>query len=367
MSKKVYMILTNGFDPDVRVYKEAKYLVEKEYDVEILCWDRKCEYKEKTEEIIDGIKIKRFHILSQPGTGMKQLGAYLKFMINISKYLKKEKCFYLHCHDLDGAIVGYITSTFKPKVKFVFDMHELYTTEEFSYGKFKIIIKVLINQIYKRSYKIIYVNEEQVLTISNKNKNKLIYLPNYPEICNYMPIEKEKNNKCRINYVGAIRDYDSLKALIDLGKKQIEYSIGLYGTGTAYGQIKEMRLPPNIMLYGQYNGITDIAEIYRKTDILFCSYNPNNYNWKIAYPVKFFESIITMTPIIVSEGTKVAEFVKDNKIGEAVRYGDSKSICAAIERIEKRYEEYVKNIRKISDMYKWEKIVDRLSSVYKEK
>ena len=37
-SNKVYMILTNGFDPDVRVYKEAKYLVEKNFEVTILCW-----------------------------------------------------------------------------------------------------------------------------------------------------------------------------------------------------------------------------------------------------------------------------------------------------------------------------------------
>ena len=72
-SNKVYMILTNGFDPDVRVYKEAKYLVEKNFDVTILCWDRRCEYIDKEEEILDGIKIKRFFIPSTPGTGLKQL------------------------------------------------------------------------------------------------------------------------------------------------------------------------------------------------------------------------------------------------------------------------------------------------------
>ena len=65
-SNKVYMILTNGFDPDVRVYKEAKYLVEKNFEVTILCWDRRCEYIDKKEEILDGIKIKRFFIPSTP-------------------------------------------------------------------------------------------------------------------------------------------------------------------------------------------------------------------------------------------------------------------------------------------------------------
>ena len=37
---KVIMILTNSFDPDLRVYKEAQYIASKGYEVEILCCDR---------------------------------------------------------------------------------------------------------------------------------------------------------------------------------------------------------------------------------------------------------------------------------------------------------------------------------------
>ena len=58
--KKVKMILTNGFGPDVRVYKEAKYLVSEGFDVEILCWDRRSEFIDSEYETVDGIFIKRF-------------------------------------------------------------------------------------------------------------------------------------------------------------------------------------------------------------------------------------------------------------------------------------------------------------------
>ena len=44
---KVIMILTNGFAPDLRVYKEAKYLAQKCNEVEILCWDRENKYIDK--------------------------------------------------------------------------------------------------------------------------------------------------------------------------------------------------------------------------------------------------------------------------------------------------------------------------------
>ena len=84
-NKNIFMILTNGFNPDVRVYKEAKFLVQNGYNVTILCWDRKCKNELKIEENIDGINIKRFKIQSKPGSGMKQLMPFLKFAWQVRK------------------------------------------------------------------------------------------------------------------------------------------------------------------------------------------------------------------------------------------------------------------------------------------
>ena len=143
-SNKVYMILTNGFDPDVRVYKEAKYLVEKNFDVTILCWDRRCEYIDKEEEILDGIKIKRFFIPSTPGTGLKQLIPYFKFMRSVKNCLKNKEYNYLHCHDFDGIVVGMATKK-KKKKQIIFDMHEIYNN--YAYAKNKIFKKIFNNTL----------------------------------------------------------------------------------------------------------------------------------------------------------------------------------------------------------------------------
>ncbi|WP_406547903.1 hypothetical protein ACI7YV_17510 [Clostridium ljungdahlii] len=56
----IAMILTNGFDPDPRVYKEAKSLTKLGHKITILCWDREGTYIDKPEENLDGIKIVRF-------------------------------------------------------------------------------------------------------------------------------------------------------------------------------------------------------------------------------------------------------------------------------------------------------------------
>ena len=52
-NKKIYMILTNGFNPDFRVLKEAVVLHNAGYDVEVICWDRKGEYIDRQEELRD--------------------------------------------------------------------------------------------------------------------------------------------------------------------------------------------------------------------------------------------------------------------------------------------------------------------------
>lgn len=361
------MILTNGFDPDVRVYKEARFLVDKGFHITILCWDRECEYKQKSEEILDGINIKRFHIFSKPGSGIKQIPAFMKFIKETRKYIKYNNEFeYIHCHDLDGAIVGYISTIFKKDKKRIFDMHEIYTSKEFIYGKFKLITDIILNRIYKKFDKIIYVNEIQTENVNKKYKEKLVFLPNYPILTDYKPIEKEKNANVRINYVGSVRDYKSLKSLIDAGNTMDEVNIGIYGTGTCYEEIKNINLPKNVNVYGKYDGIKDISKIYRNTEILYCSYDNTNYNWKIAYPVKLFESIITLTPIIVSKDTVAGEFVLEKKIGRVIEYGNSESVIEAIRDIIENYEKYIGRLKEIANSYKWEEVVENLYNIYKE-
>ncbi len=360
-SKKIYMILTNGFDPDVRVYKEAKYLVSIGFDVCVLCWDRKCEFKDKLEENIDGITIKRFPILSQPGTGMKQILPYIKFIQSVRDYLKDEEYYYLHCHDFDGMMVGMFTKKRRQK-KVIFDMHEIYTN--YAYAK-NVLFHHVFRFILKKVNYIIYVNDEQIKDIFTKEK--LVFLPNYPEAQKYMPIEKNTSSQVRINYIGALRDDDSLKCLAGIADQREKYKIGLYGMGTSYEKLCAEFKNSAVYLHGKYNGMKESGEIYRNTDILYCVYNPEVANWKNAYPVKLFEAIVTLTPILVSKNTTAGNFVTEYGIGEEIEYNQQESLLEAIEKICKNYPAYIENLKKISKQYRWENVTKNLDKIYKEK
>jgi hypothetical protein len=124
MNEKIVMLLTNSFDPDVRVYKEASYLIEKGFHVSILCWDKEKDSSLQEDTIIDGIHVLRFRIPSKAGQGIKQVFPYMKYINACKRYFKSHESEYIHCNDLDGVVAGYLSR--KGKTKMVFDMHEFY-------------------------------------------------------------------------------------------------------------------------------------------------------------------------------------------------------------------------------------------------
>lgn len=357
------MILTNRFNPDVRVLKEAKYLVNIGYNVEVLCWDRG-ELVQEGDEIIQGIKIKRFWIPSRAGSGFKQLPSYLKFLNMCKRYIKKNNYDFLHCHDLDGAIIGCLISNHK-KDKMIFDMHEFYESGRLE--RVKKMVRIFINYIQNRSYKILYVNDTQIQNVKASNKSKLIYLPNYPEAYKFRNLEKVTSEKLRIVYTGHPRHFFPLKALMDASVNNNLVEIKINGYGPDYEKLK--KIEPNynnVKVTGKYSH-DDIAKLYSETDLVYCVYNTGNVNNETALPTKFFEAIISEKPIIVNKKSYMADICTKYDIGYLVDPLKPESIATIISNIlndRNDLEEKRNNIGKIKNKYSWEKVVTNLNEAY---
>lgn len=352
------MILSNSFDPDIRVYKEAFALTQNGMKVKIHCWDRNSSKKEY--EDVDGIEIIRYRIKSKFGTGVKQLPAYLKFSYKVLKALKKERNIIVHCHDFDTMLIGLLTHK---KIYKVFDMHENYNYE--MVGLKSKIYTILYKRGLAKFDKFIYISNQQLNKLPLKvNKDKLIYLPNYPRTMDYTPIEKSKSDTLRVNYVGVVRDTKSLETLIKCSL--YDYEIGIYGSGVGYEVINLFNKCYTSKLYGHFDGIKDTSRIYRNTDILYCVYDPKNFNWKNAYFVKLYEAIITKTPIIVAKNTLAGDFVTLNQIGCAVDYGNEEELLNAIKLIEVNYDAIVEKFNGLSEMYAWEQVAMKFINEFKE-
>ena len=361
---KIIMILTNRYDPDVRVYKEAKYLVEKGFEVEILCWDRESHYPDKEVEIEEGILIKRFFPPAKYGSGIKQIPSYIKFLNEVKKYLKNIDFDYIHCHDLDGAIVG--NAVKKDNTKLIFDMHEFYEVQG-SKQKIRRIIRSLVSFIQTKFDFIIYVNPVQIKKIKNINRNKLVYLPNYPEVKNYRDFSKVESSSLKVSYIGAVRQYTELKNLIEASKEQKNIKLSIHGEGVAYKPLKEIAKGyKNVDITGVFKH-HQAGKLFSECDVLYAVYPIHTLQNRIAYPVKFFEAIASKTPIIVSKGTVLEDEVIEKNIGFAVdgqNVNEIENLLSYINLNRDVLKDKAESIKIVQNDFHWEAVVKNLDEIY---
>lgn len=361
--KNVKIIAAEEIIRDQRVIKEAEYITDLGYNVDVLCWDRENEFKDIEIQIIGKIKIKRFFPFSVYGTGLKQIIPYLKFAYEVYQYLKKEEYEYLHCQNLDGVLIGMLVGR---KKKIIFDMREYYEGRERSKIK-KILIKWLVSTSVKRSLKVIYVNDTQIAKFTPDEKKKLVYLPNYPRASLMECSNKTMSKNLRITYIGGVRQYEEFLNLFEAVIDMSDVKVSIHGSGSTYKKLKEMgKVYKNVEITGKFE-VSDIPRLYNDADITYCVYSIKNENWKTGYGIKLYESIITETPLIVCKESAGEKFVLDNKIGFSVDSTNIEEIRSLIEELNtnrKLLSDMKENLHRIKHKYTWEKVVSNLEGIY---
>ena len=363
----ILMILSNGFDPDVRMHKQAKALAAAGHRVEIFCWDRESRYRDKPVEELDGFTIHRCFIPSRYGTGLRQLFPFFQFMDACRRYIcsLSHPPDYCHCADLDGMLAGLYGR--RRKTRLVFDMREFYESGTFRH--FRLPIRFLVRFMQDRSEKIIYVNETQQAQVQKRNLHKLVFLPNYPEQALGAFSGKTSSSVLRISYVGYVRHPAQLQGLIEAAGDRPGVQVGIYGGGVALERVQRLAKPyKNCTVPGLFRH-SEVGEIYRHTDLLYCVYDANDPNDRTAYPTKLFEAITTGTPILVAAGTVLSDFCLKHGIGFAVDENYRASLEKILDTVQKDHgilEQMSTRERELSPQYVWETAAEDLLVAYRQ-
>ncbi len=302
MRKHITMFLTNGFEPDVRVYKEAEYLISKGYKVTILCWDRDADSQRPERETLDGINVIRFKIPSVAGSGKKQLSAFFKYIKACRRYTKKVKSDYYHCNDIDGAIAWYLAK--RDKADMVFDMHEYYENMAYEHPLKRIFWRRLTLFMIKRSVFALYENDLYLQKPYNQVRKKLVPLKNYPNRRMVKAVGKTQSDVFRIGYHGAVRSQIAeFTTLFEVVKDMQDVRVDIHGGGPDLKKLQEIALNyDNVTVHGPFNGTKELTALYADSDIIFAGYSTNVPGKEMEEVVKFYECIVTGTPIILTSG-----------------------------------------------------------------
>lgn len=374
MMKKVKMILGNSFKNDIRVLKEARTLVQNGYEVEVLAWDRENELLNKEYEEINGIKIKRFFPKAKYGSGKKQIFSFIKFIFEVKKYLKNKEFDYLHCHDLDGLIVGYIIK--KEKYKLIYDSHEFFA----GYKNMKIDKKIyyLEKILLKKVSEIISVSESicsEMKKIYKLKKNPIL-LRNIPY---YYQTDKKQNllreefgisdEKKILLYQGIFISGRGIEEIIKLLKDLPQiFVLVLIGKGKEKAKILEMiekEKLKNRVYIKEFVPNNVLINYTSSADIGIHLAENKNLSYYYSLPNKLFEFIQGELPILCRNFPEMNNLILKYGLGKTVRFNSKSEIVDEILLILKNYNEYKKNLIKVKVELCWEKEESKLLNLYK--
>lgn len=127
---------------------------------------------------------------------------------------------------------------------------------------------------------------------------------------------KKHKKSLVITTIGALRDFEANKLLIDTFKNSDEFLINFIGTGHAYYPLKEYvrnKGIPNVLFYGYYLK-KDEADLLKNTDFInnFTNFDKNS---RTLMTNRFYLSVVLGIPMIVRADTFQGKLCEMYKLG----------------------------------------------------
>ncbi|CAB50068.1 glycosyltransferase family 4 protein [Pyrococcus abyssi] len=372
--KKIFMVLTNPFKPDPRVYKEARTLIGLGFDVTVVAWDREGGYK--SFDMVDGIKVYRISIISRYASLFDFLVKLPLFYLNAMLYILKNRdgLYAIHANDFDTAPLAFFISRILG-VKFIFDIHDLY------YTRISLLEEqekdTILRKILRRTEILFAKLSDSVITVSRsiggKHKglkeflvnsgvppDKIYVVWNAPDPRVFPRVKRHKHRGIVVGYIGTIRSISNFIPLFEIAKENMLLRIIFVGSGPLKDEIRELLSIkyPNIRVdFIESVPYEKVSEYYTLCDVIYSVY-PMTTNIKMAIAVKMLESIIMGIPVIVNKDTLMEDFVNIYKCGVAVDMNVG-SIKNALDKIKK-----IRPPTRLRDKWTWDKNRESIRKAY---
>ena len=156
----------------------------------------------------------------------------------------------------------------------------------------------------KRSVFALYENDLYLQKPYNQVRKKLVPLKNYPNRRMVKAVGKTQSDVFRIGYHGAVRSQIAeFTTLFEVVKDMQDVRVDIHGGGPDLKKLQEIALNyDNVTVHGPFNGTKELTALYADSDIIFAGYSTNVPGKEMEEVVKFYECIVTGTPIILTSG-----------------------------------------------------------------
>lgn len=187
---------------------------------------------------------------------------------------------------------------------------------------------------YKKYLNVLFLSSERVLSRFPmfSDISTIEYLPPGANSPSLKYLESKDNKKITIFYVGGISGHYEITDLLDTANRLKNVRVIICCRKDEWETNKhlfESKLTDSVIII--HKSGEELVEYYQKSDIFSCYFKNNEY-MDLAVPVKLFQYLSYKKPIIASKDTAAGDFVSENNIGWAIKYG-SGEIDDVLERV----------------------------------
>ena len=365
--QRIIISVTNDLVSDQRIKKICNTLQELNFDIVLI--GRKLPYSLPLKR---DYKTIRMRLLFNKGFlfyAEYNIRLFLKML-----FLKKD---ILLANDLDTLLPNYLISKISSK-KLIYDSHELFTEvpelisrpkirsiwlyiEKFIFPKLKNIytVNAKIAKIYFEKYRI---PVKVIRNIAPKLQNQII---------DKTLSEKTKGNKKMLILQGSGINIDrGAEEAVTMMQYLDNTVLYIIGSGDVFNKLKKLKNKYNLgnkvflknrMPYDELLEYTKIADLGLSLD------KGTNLNYEYSLPNKIFDYIQCQIPILTSNREIIADLVGKNNIGYITDTHNPKKLAKIVKAIfanKNQYNLHKENLKKVCDLYTWEKESEKLKEIF---
>ena len=166
-----------------------------------------------------------------------------------------------------------------------------------------------------------------------------VLLENLPRPAVWRSFKRQPRSRrgLKIGYVGIIRYLNPLLNLVDaievLARRGVDCSLLIAGGGDSLSLQQRVTMPERFIFKGKFEYTSAVAGLHSDVDLIFAVYDRFDPNCQLAMPTKYYESLVTRIPILVSEGTYIGDLVERTGVGRAVDGESVASLVGALEEV----------------------------------
>ena len=333
-------------------YHLSKNLVKLGHEVNVICSN---EPKLKSEETIEGIKIKRlwypFKIQNTNIAPFLPLSLLSNDADVIHTYFPSP-----WCSDW-SAIVGKLK-----KIPVAFHYYNDLTEKQFIRQLYN---KTMLNASLKLAKKIIVAHERYVdySFILPKHREKIAVIPPGVDTALFKPSKKQVSEAI-FGFASVLDNYHEYKGLDYLFKSIRKSKLKIVGGGEMLDYYKIKAARKDVEFLGTLKP-RDMKDFYHKIGVFVLP----TTGYKEGFGIVALEAMASGIPVIVSSIVGVADDIEKNNCGIVIKPKNVKELGNAIKYFEDNESEIKimgRRARKAVENYSWEKIAKRTEELYKE-